>query len=149
MKGHSLDEFCKPGTVCSIGIPAGEYSGTWAMPRRPPHSLTHDGSGSIRFKVDAKGAVTGSWDLVYVSKSSTGETGTGTVTDGVVSGTPRELQLHGTNVVTTSHGTGTSVPYPDTPLTVQPVCDGHVVAAWERTLNNVRQQVSLDALPMP
>lgn len=144
--GHALDEFCKPGTVCSIGIPAGEYTGTLAYATTGPN-LTHDGSGQIWFKVDAREAMTGSWDLAYVVEVM-GEEGTGAVPDGVVRGTPRELRLSGTNVVHV-RGRSDSVPWLDMGLTVQPVCDGHVVASWERTVNGTRQQVVVDAVPAP
>jgi hypothetical protein len=133
-------------SACSAGIPPGEYDGTLAYASTGPN-LTHDGSGKLRFKVDAKGAVTGSWDLAYVAEVH-GEEGTGAVTDGAVRGKPGQLQLSGTNVVATSHGTGTSVPWPETPLAVRPLCEGHVVAKWEgRTLDAV-QQVTVDARPV-
>lgn len=132
-------------SACSAGIPPGEYDGTLAYASTGPN-LTHDGSGKIRFKVDAKGAMTGSWDLAYVVEVH-GEEGTGAVPDGAVRGTPHELRLSGTNVVHV-RGISDSVPWLEMALTVRPVCDGHVVAAWERTLNSVRQQVTVDARPV-
>ncbi len=136
IRGISLEEYCGPAPsvapVCTIGIPAGEYDGplvyTSVLPGHPP---IHEGSGKIRFAVDADGTVTGSWALAYKVRSFTGQRGTGKVSDGVVAGTPRKLLLHGTVVTTMkSLGRGPVVPWPDTPLTVQPVCDGQVVAGF-------------------
>jgi hypothetical protein len=116
--------------VCAVGIPAGGYVGTVEYTTVTPY-LTHEGGGDIGFTVTDAGKVSGAWDLAYVSTSSTGQMGTGAVSDGAVGGTPRVLQLGGTNVVATDHGTGASVPWPATPLTVQPVCDGEVVAQFK------------------
>ena len=136
IRGISLEEYCGPAPsvtpVCSVGIPAGDYDGTlvytsvlsWASP-------APRWTGKIRFAVDADGTVTGSWELAYKVRSFTGQKGTGQVSDGVVAGTPRKLRLHGTVVTAMeSLGAGPVVPWPDTPLTVQPVCDGQVVAEF-------------------
>ncbi|MEO5885384.1 MAG: hypothetical protein ABIQ58_07725 [Candidatus Limnocylindrales bacterium] len=134
IRGLSLEDYCGPQSstapVCSVGIPSGDYTGTLDYTTVTPY-LRHEGSGQIRFTVGANDAVSGSWDVAYVSTSSSGQMGTGAVKDGAVCGMPRVLQLHGTNVVATSHGTGASVPWPATPLTVQPVCDGEVIAEYQ------------------
>ncbi len=136
IRGISLEEYCGPAPsvtpVCSIGIPVGEYDGTLVYTSvLPGHPPLHDGSGKIRFAVDADGMVTGSWKLAYKVRSFTGQKGTGKVGDGVVAGTARKLLLHGTVVTAMkSLGAGPVVPWPDTPLTVQPVCDGQVVAEF-------------------
>ena len=59
------------------------------------------------------------------------EQGTGKVNDGVVRETARELLLSGTVFTAMDDlGAGPMVPWPATPLTVQPVCDGQVVAEF-------------------
>jgi hypothetical protein len=139
--GLSLDDYCNPNRTptpsaalnCSIGIPAGEYDGklvyTSILPGHPP---IHDGGGKIHFTVDADGKVTGTWDLAYAVRTFTGHKGTGAVKNGVVSGTARELLLSGTVVTAMDDlGAGPVVPWPATPLTVQPVCDGQVVAEFK------------------
>lgn len=134
---------------CSEGIPAGRYEGSLTYATTGP-ALTHDSTdGQIRFQVDANGKVTGTWDVAYFVKSGGAQVGTGAVTDGTVGGTARQLLLDGTNVVTTISGSGTSVAWPVTPLTVQEVCDGRVVADWVQTVNDVRQQVGVEAMPAP
>ena len=130
ISGMSLEDYCGAEPSCRAGIPAGRDQGPLAYATTTPY-LTHDGSGSISFTVSASGSVAGSWDLTYVSRSSTGEMGAPAWSLPSVTCNSQELHLDGTNVVATAHGTGTSVPWPQTPLTVQPVCDGHVVAHWE------------------
>jgi len=134
---------------CSEGIPAGRYEGSLTYATTGP-AITHDSTdGQIRFQVDANGNVTGTWEVAYFVTSGGAQVGTGSVTDGTVGGTARQLLLDGTNVVTTSSGSGTSVAWPATPLTVQEVCEGRVVADWLQTVNNVRQQVGVEAMPAP
>ena len=134
---------------CSEGIPAGRYEGSLTYATTGP-ALTHDSTdGQIRILVDANGKVTGTWEVAYFVTSGGVQVGTGSVTDGTVGGTVRQLLLDGTNVVTTSSGSGTSVAWPDTPLTVQEVCDGRVVADWVQTVNDVRQQIGVEAMPAP
>jgi hypothetical protein len=139
--GHSMEEFCKPTAACSVDVPPGAYDGTLTYSTITPY-ITHQGDGPIQFTVDAAGAVKGSWDLAYVSKSSTGQMGIGEVKEGVVAGSPRELLLSGTNTVATEHGTGTALPWPNTPLAVQPVCDGQVLAEYTAGALTVSVQAS-------
>jgi hypothetical protein len=135
IQGVSLDDYCgsklKEETNCEIGIPPGDYTGTLLYNTKTDY-LLHDGGGKIRFTVSEDGSVTGSWDLAYTSKSSTGETGTGSVTDGVVGGTPLKLLLDGTLHYASDHKNlpAGQIPWPDTPLNVQPVCDGKVTADY-------------------
>jgi hypothetical protein len=145
IQGISLEDYCGPQPTpepqldCSIGIPAGEYDGTLVYTSiLPGHPPLHDGSGKISITVDADGTVTGSWDLAYVVTSFTGYKGTGTISDGVVGGTPRELLLGGTVVTAMEKlGPGPVVPWPYTTLTVQPVCDGQVVAEFSNDTTTV------------
>lgn len=77
--------------------------------------------------------MTGSWDHAYTSKSSTGETGTESVDNGVVGGTSLKLTPHGTLDYDSDHKNlpAGQVSWPDTPLTVQPVCSGKVIADYK------------------
>ncbi len=128
---HELEPTTAPD--CISGIPAGDYTGTLVYTSiLPDHPPLHDGSGKIHFFVDSSGNVDGTWDLAYAVKSFTGLTGTGNVSDGVVSGTANKLQLSGTVVTAMDKlGPGPAVPWPYTLLTVETVCSIQVVASFK------------------